>query len=156
MSNKTASSIFPVGAVVLIDGRERAKVCAAFPEGSTSYSFPHYKVDIVNGDQNVAVALNRVSVQPVNKTIEWKDATIYTQDDKVRKPSIWEASTKNLRITVHHYIGCDDEWFVTCYGLHVQRHPLKSVDIEAAKAEAVRFLARRAKQIVAELSALDT
>lgn len=156
MSNKTASSVFPVGAVVLIDGRERAKVCAAFPEGSTSYSFPHYKVDIVNGDQNVAVALDRVSVQPVSKTIEWKDATSYAQSDTVRKPSIWEASTKSLRICVHHYLGCDEEWFVTCQELRVQRRPLKSVDIEAAKAEAVRFLVRRAKQIVAELSALDT
>lgn len=156
MSNKTASSIFPVGAVVLIDGRERAKVCAAFPEGSTSYSFPHYKVDIVNGDQNVAVALNRVSVQPVNKTIKWIDATTYAQGDKVRKPSIWETSTKNLRVSVHHYIGCGDEWFLTCHDLHVQRLSLKSADIEAAKAEAIRFLVRRAKQIVAELSALDT
>ena len=40
--------------------------------------------------------------------------------------------------------------------LRFERRPLKSVDIEAAKAEAVRFLMRRAKQIVAELSGLDT
>jgi len=91
-----------------------------------------------------------------DKTIEWIDATTYAQGDKVRRPSIWEAKTKNLRIAVHHYVGCGDEWFVTCHDLHVERRPLKSVDIEAAKAEAVRFLMRRAKQIVAELSALDT
>ena len=56
------SSDFPIGAVVLIDGRDRAKVRAVFPEGSTSYAFPHYKVDIVRGDKNVAVALKHVGV----------------------------------------------------------------------------------------------
>lgn len=88
-------------------------------------------------------------------SIEWKDATSYAHDDKVRKPSIWEASTKSLRITVHHYAGCGDEWFVTCQELRVQRLPLKSADIVAARVEAIRFLTRRAKQIAAELSGLD-
>lgn len=53
---------FPVGATVLIDGRDKAKVKAYFPNGSSSYMFPHYKLDIVGGDKNVAVNVKRVGV----------------------------------------------------------------------------------------------
>ena len=54
---------FPYGARVLVDGRDEAVVKAAYPEGSTSYLFPHYKLDFVGGDKNVAVSVNRVGVK---------------------------------------------------------------------------------------------
>lgn len=59
---------FPVGARVLVDSpvhqvhQDNAIVRAYFPEGSSSYLFPQYKVDFVGGDKNVAVHVNRVSV----------------------------------------------------------------------------------------------
>jgi hypothetical protein len=53
---------FPIGSKVLIDGRYKAVVRACFPEGSTSFLFPHYKVDMVGGDKNVAVSMNRIGV----------------------------------------------------------------------------------------------
>jgi len=53
--------IFPIGARVLIDGREEEIVKGAFPEGSTSFQFPHYKLD-VKGGQWVAVSMGRVGV----------------------------------------------------------------------------------------------
>ena len=56
-------SIFPCGARVLIDGRDQAFVRGAFPEGSTSHLAPHYKVDFIGGDKNVAVAVARVGVK---------------------------------------------------------------------------------------------
>lgn len=56
------TSTFPVGAKVLVDGRYKAVVKAAFPEGSTSYLYPHYKLDIIGGDKNVAVHMKRVGV----------------------------------------------------------------------------------------------
>jgi hypothetical protein len=34
----------------------------AFPEGSSSYLFPHYKLHVIGGDSNVAVAMTRVGV----------------------------------------------------------------------------------------------
>jgi 4'-phosphopantetheinyl transferase EntD len=55
-------SHFPHNARVLVDGRDEALVKAAFPEGSTSFLFPHYKLDFINGDQNVAVNMSRVGV----------------------------------------------------------------------------------------------
>jgi hypothetical protein len=54
---------FPSGARVLIDGRGEAIVRQAFPEGSTSYLFPHYKVDIIKGDTNVAIRWDRIGVR---------------------------------------------------------------------------------------------
>ncbi len=54
---------FPVGARVLVDGRDEAIVKQAFPEGSSSFLFPHYKLDFLGGDRNVAVAMKRVGVE---------------------------------------------------------------------------------------------
>lgn len=59
--SSVASEAFNVGAKVLIDQRVAATVRAYFPIGSSSYLFPHYKVDISHGDKNVAVAVGRVS-----------------------------------------------------------------------------------------------
>lgn len=56
-----SATLFPVGAVVLVDGA-RVKIAQVFPEGSTSYMFPHYKVNFEDGDQNVAIALHRCYV----------------------------------------------------------------------------------------------
>jgi len=55
---------FPSGARVRVsigEGWYGAIVRQAFPEGSTSYAFPHYKVDIIGGDRNCAVKWERVS-----------------------------------------------------------------------------------------------
>jgi hypothetical protein len=58
---------FRPGALVLVDGRDKASVRAAWPEGSTSYAFPHYTVDILDGDQNVAVAAKRLEPRPTER-----------------------------------------------------------------------------------------
>lgn len=55
--------VFPCGAKVLVDGRDVAVVKQAFPQGSSSYLFPHYKLDFVGGDKNVAVSMTRVGVR---------------------------------------------------------------------------------------------
>ena len=57
------STTFPCGAKVYVDGRDLAIVKQAFPEGSSSYLFPHYKLDFVGGDKNVAVSMKRVGVE---------------------------------------------------------------------------------------------
>ena len=54
---------FPVGALILVDGRQEARVAQVFPEGSSSFMFPHYKVHFVGGDRNVAIAMRRVGVE---------------------------------------------------------------------------------------------
>lgn len=54
--------IFPIGARVLVDGHDLAVVAQRFPEGSSSFMFPHYKLHFIGGDQNVAVHMKRVGV----------------------------------------------------------------------------------------------
>lgn len=46
---------------VTIDGSTRATVHEHFPDGSTSYLFPHYSLNIVNGERRVVVASYRVT-----------------------------------------------------------------------------------------------
>jgi hypothetical protein len=59
-SDGFASNGFPIAARVLVDGRDEAIVKAHFPKGSSSFLFPHYKVDFVKGDSNVAVNESRI------------------------------------------------------------------------------------------------
>ena len=54
---------FPIGAKVLIDGRDVATVRGYFPEGSSSYLYPHYKVDVQGGDRGMVVQIKRVGVK---------------------------------------------------------------------------------------------
>jgi hypothetical protein len=58
-----AKQLFPIGARVLVDGRTEAIVKSAWPEGSTFYLYPHYKLDFVGGDRGVVVRAARVGVK---------------------------------------------------------------------------------------------
>lgn len=51
-----------IGATVTVDGGYRAVIRDVFPEGSTSYPFPHYKIDYFDGDKGVAIGFHRVHV----------------------------------------------------------------------------------------------
>lgn len=54
--------VYPVGAAVFVDGKHTARVVQAFPEGSASYAFPHYKVRYSGAPKHeqTAVAWSRV------------------------------------------------------------------------------------------------
>ncbi len=54
---------FPPGARVLIEGRHEAIVRQYFHDGSHALRAAHYKVDFIDGDRNVCVHVNRVSVE---------------------------------------------------------------------------------------------
>lgn len=63
-AHPTCEAVFPAGAHVLVDGRDEAIVKQAFPVGSSSFAFPHYKLDFVGGDGNVAMSMKRVGIVP--------------------------------------------------------------------------------------------
>lgn len=54
---------FPIGARILVDGRDEAIVKQFFPKGSSLFLFPHYKLDFIGGDRNVVVSPQRVGVE---------------------------------------------------------------------------------------------
>lgn len=63
-----AKQLFPIGARVLVDGRTEAIVRSVWPEGSTFYLYPHYKLDFVGGDKGVVVQVARVGVKRAKVT----------------------------------------------------------------------------------------
>lgn len=55
---------FPIGALVLVDGRHEARVVESFPEGSTSLLGPHFLLAFVGGGaERVKVSASRVGVR---------------------------------------------------------------------------------------------
>jgi hypothetical protein len=54
--------ILPCGARAYVDGRDEVVISQSFPQGSSYYMFPHYKVHFEGGDRNVAVSMTRVGV----------------------------------------------------------------------------------------------
>lgn len=55
---------YPPGARVLIDGEVEAIVRDWWPEGSSSYFFPHYTLRVVNGGPlDSAVHVSRVGIK---------------------------------------------------------------------------------------------
>jgi len=66
---------FSCGTKVFIDGKYPATVSDCFPEGSTSYAFPHYKLrEKGAGPGYTYVAIDRVKI---SKKREPKPAIIY-------------------------------------------------------------------------------
>jgi hypothetical protein len=55
-------SQFPIGARVLVDGRDEALVKDQHYNGCTSQLSPHYHVSFVEGDENVRVPWGSVGV----------------------------------------------------------------------------------------------
>lgn len=65
--SRANTRVFPPGARVYVDGQREAKVIGAFPQGSTSYAFPHYRLGpthrrALSTDEIETVAMNRVGV----------------------------------------------------------------------------------------------
>ena len=59
---KPSTEGFPIGAKVLVDGVDLATVRAYHPNGCVNYDFPHYHVDLVGGDTNVAVHVDTIGI----------------------------------------------------------------------------------------------
>lgn len=88
----------------------------------------------------------------------YKDITTYSQEDKVRKPSILENETNGIRFTVHKHIYYGDEWLLTCRELGVEHLRLNTNDMEEAKINGIvnmiKLLGeeiRRCKKAIAEI-----
>lgn len=65
---------------------------------------------------------------------------------------IWTIRSKNLRISVHPFLDCPGQLFVSCYFLGIERVELKeSESVEAAKAEALRYVRSRLSDLTDEM-----
>ena len=83
-----------------------------------------------------------------------KDTSSYAQGDVKRVPHEFVLGLGRLHqdaITVHHYMGSGDAWFVTCRGVNIERQKLVAIGIEDAKAEAITVVQARVDAFVAAI-----
>jgi hypothetical protein len=48
------------------------------------------------------------------------------------KPDSYEFQGKKLKASIHHYFGCGDTWFLSCYTLGISASDLKTCEIKEA------------------------
>ena len=76
--------------------------------------------------------------------MEWIDETNYSQNDKIRKPTVFAVEHNNLKIIIaygHREIG--NSWCMHCYNLGINKkdlHIYKYDDIEYAKFMAIKIV----------------
>lgn len=83
---------------------------------------------------------------------QWKDGTSYSRGDKDRTPKAWDLELSHARLTVHRYLNCVG-WFLSSPGLGISTRPLREADLEAAKAEALRYVLTLLEQMGDEVLA---
>lgn len=82
----------------------------------------------------------------------WVDTTSHFRGEtsKNTTPRSWALGTGHLsRIVVHRHMSDKEAWFLSCYALKIEQHQLRAVELEAAKAEALVFVAKQLKDTVA-------
>ncbi len=85
----------------------------------------------------------------------WKDATKYSQGQKDRVPTVYEARTPSLRVVVHRGRAFPGTWLLFVGELHVVQHDLHTDDHVEAKARALSFLSAHLQRLVAEIDELS-
>lgn len=76
----------------------------------------------------------------------------YSKGDKVRTPNSFNAQCGQFRLCVHHYYGCGDTWFASCYPTLFSQHSRKSKDIKEAKIEAADLLKKLLTEALEKLN----
>lgn len=89
---------------------------------------------------------------------KWEDVSSYSRGQD-RVPNTWEIRFKDgVRIALHRLYGAEG-WFVSCSSLCIERKPLKAVDADLAKTEAILFVyrtvSRYQKQVETLIAATD-
>ncbi|MDY7037852.1 MAG: hypothetical protein SV375_17030 [Thermodesulfobacteriota bacterium] len=64
------------------------------------------------------------------------------------------ASTRRIgpfKLSVHHYIGCGDAWFMSCYGIF-DKHELGEISLNDAKVMATARLQIKLEEAIKEIT----
>lgn len=80
--------------------------------------------------------------------LEWKSNAKHSQ--KLEKGSIFDLKNNNLNIAIHHYIGCGDNWFLSCHVLGIKAWNLHSTDFNEAVLKAKDIINKKVDDIVKE------
>lgn len=75
--------------------------------------------------------------------IIWKDVSHRSRGAADKSPRIVETVVQGLKVTVHKYVGCGDDWFVSANALGINQEYLGTTDLEVAKAKAIEIVLAR-------------
>lgn len=101
------------------------------------------------------VAGNGAQVRRSGADVRWIDGTSYSRGERGVKPArAWDLDCK-LRMSVHRWHGCEG-WYLTAPDLRLDKAPLKSADPDDAKAEAIRLVRARLRELWDSFDAATT
>lgn len=66
--------------------------------------------------------------------LKWKSNARY--DEEVEKGSIFELKDNKLGILIHHYIGCGNNWYLSCKALGIRNKNLETENFGEAVVKA--------------------
>lgn len=67
--------------------------------------------------------------------------------ERLENGSIFELKNNNLRIRIHHYVGCGDTWFLSCKALNISTEELHNEVFERAVVEAKEIIDEKIKSL---------
>jgi len=72
--------------------------------------------------------------------MNWTDGTGYSQNDKVRTPTVLRGKIGALEIIVHRIHGIPDTWYLTCRYSDIKDRQLDSTDLESCERQSIAII----------------
>lgn len=63
--------------------------------------------------------------------------------EPIEKAGIFVLKENDLRIRIHHYKGCGEEWFLSCFGLGIDTYGTGEVSFDEAVKKAKKIVLHR-------------
>lgn len=69
------------------------------------------------------------------------------RNEKPENGSIFDLKDNSLKLSIHKYVGCGNELFLSCYELGINRHELGTEDFNEAVSKAKEIVSERMKHL---------
>lgn len=66
--------------------------------------------------------------------------------------SVFELKNNNLKMQIHHYIGCGDAWFLSCASLSISQRDLHTEDFTEAVVKSKEILWEEISSLLEEFN----
>lgn len=86
--------------------------------------------------------------------MEFKSNAKYGQ--KPEEGSIFELKDNNLKMSIHHYVGLGDSWFLSCKSLGISCKDLCATDFNEAVRKAKEFIWEDISELIEEFNKMKS